>query len=373
MESMEIDKEQVKSWAASRKVSAATVDEIINLGFTSLEAVELLTAEDLKKSKISIGQQKLLLKAVSSLAPVAEVTREDTAGTGTARAATPSNVPSGDDTQGNAAVHPAGEEAFRQSLLNQLQALPGGPPARAQGGCIPATAGSSTVTGMYSWQDPQVFLKSVSNSKTQCHNIVDFVSQDCVNEERLLSSGDDIEIICRAGSRKPKLENLTISQWSQANIAILYRLFQDGDIDLPNVFDYLSYTAHIYNLISSHEVLSVFYYDREYRRLQAAHKFRWGMSVSHLAPGFLRLRAPTQQGGGQKLRATQRPDRHTQRPNSAYQSHSASGRPICKSFNIRAGCTFRNCRFDHVCNIPGCGKDHPGHSHPQESKNLNAL
>jgi hypothetical protein len=39
----------VKRWLATKKVTAATADIIIELGFSSLEALECLTGDDVKK------------------------------------------------------------------------------------------------------------------------------------------------------------------------------------------------------------------------------------------------------------------------------------------------------------------------------------
>lgn len=55
------------------------------------------------------------------------------------------------------------------------------------------------------------------------------------------------------------------------------------------VNDYLSHTSRIYRLVSSYELVYVFMYDREYRRLQNLQKFRWGTSVFHLAEEYLCL------------------------------------------------------------------------------------
>ena len=211
--------------------------------------------------------------------------------------------------------------------------------------------------------------KSVANTKTQCYNIVDFVDVTYSAAERVLSAGtgpEEFEIVCRSGSRKPKLEGLTISQWSLANIAILYKMFEEGSIKLEEVFDYLSYTSHIYSLIGTHELVSVYLYDREYRRLQCTHKFRWGTAIGHLAPSYLRLRPATQVGGA-RPRLSQRPEWPRQRA-SSFLSQSTGERTICRNYNSKLGCSFQGCRFDHICNVPGCGRGHPGCSHG-ESKN----
>ena len=81
-------------------------------------------------------------------------------------------------------------------------------------------------------------------------------------------------IVVKSGPKKPKLENLTLSQWSIANLAILYRLSGENKLRGPSMLDYLSYTTRVYQV--------VLLYDREYRKLQGQMGFRWGTDVQHL-------------------------------------------------------------------------------------------
>ena len=57
----------VIAWASEKKVSLDTIRAVIDMGFTSLEALECITREEVKKSNAPVGQQKLLLKAVGGL------------------------------------------------------------------------------------------------------------------------------------------------------------------------------------------------------------------------------------------------------------------------------------------------------------------
>ena len=354
------DAKQVIAWAAANKISLSAIQIVIDLGFNSLDSISGIDADNINQGgskKISIGQQKQILKAVAKLAPPEEGASLATTSANTdhpAQIENPNNgtnplVIDNDAFQRRLAEHvnmPASSNNGNQVLHNPAPA-PGDPP----------------VTGMYSWQDPQVYLKSTLNSKSPCYNIVDFVDTNSSSDEKVVSTDGDFEFICRAGPRKPKLENVTISQWSGANIAILYKLHQDGALGLSGVFDYLSYSSHVYSLVSSYELGSVYLYDREYRKLQAAHKFRWGTAVGHLSAGFLRLRSSVNSHqGAQKSRATFKTD--SQRTSyRQYQTHSTDGKTICKNFNSKWGCTFKGCRFDHACSAPNCGKAHPIHAH----------
>ena len=59
----------VKTWAAEKKLSESTVNELINLGFTSMDALSLLSPDDLIESEILIGQKRLLIKSVKETFP----------------------------------------------------------------------------------------------------------------------------------------------------------------------------------------------------------------------------------------------------------------------------------------------------------------
>ena len=57
----------VQEWASANKITADAVDKFSEDGFTSIEAVKLIDAEDLAKSKITRGQKKLILTCVKAL------------------------------------------------------------------------------------------------------------------------------------------------------------------------------------------------------------------------------------------------------------------------------------------------------------------
>ena len=141
-----------------------------------------------------------------------------------------------------------------------------------------------------------------------------------------------IPLICRSGPRKPKLENLAVNQWSVANITILHKLVQDGTLPLSQVFDYMSYTTYLYRLMNAYDSVSVYIFDREYRRLQHAHKFRWGTVVGHLSTQHLRLRQ-SKENVGNTTRTSRQSNAYNSGNQSKLTSHSLDGKPICRKFN----------------------------------------
>ena len=126
---------------------------------------------------------------------------------------------------------------------------------------------------------PQVHLSSAAGKSTSNYlDICDFVEVEVV-----LGAQGDQQIVMKSGPKKPRLENITLCQWSVANLAILYKLVGENKLQGTALMDYLSYTTKIYQLVQRYTLVSVMLYDREYRKLQASLKFRWGTDVQHLS------------------------------------------------------------------------------------------
>ena len=91
-------------------------------GFSSLEALSCLEADDLRKSKVPIGQQKLLLRCVAkqlATSDTGDSTRDETSCTTRPIDAPPASVdhaaPSTSAMEGS-----GGEDAFVRQLREQL-------------------------------------------------------------------------------------------------------------------------------------------------------------------------------------------------------------------------------------------------------------
>ncbi|CAC5391591.1 unnamed protein product [Mytilus coruscus] len=144
------------------------------------------------------------------------------------------------------------------------------------------------------------------------------------NDERIVSESGSGQLILKSGPAKPKLESLNVSQWSMANLAILYKLLEEGHLAPNNILDYLSYATRTYQLFLSHDVTPVFFYDREYRRLQYLHKFRWGTDVPHIQTVFLKSK-------GSNSNKFSKPPVSTSKGFKPFSSHTAGGKEICKN------------------------------------------
>ena len=68
-------------------------------------------------------------------------------------------------------------------------------------------------------------------------------------------------------SMKPKLESITLCQWSMANISIMYKLLENMALNLELLCDYMSDTKRIYQLVTCYD-MPVIFYDREYTSTQ---------------------------------------------------------------------------------------------------------
>ncbi|CAC5401158.1 unnamed protein product [Mytilus coruscus] len=183
------------------------------------------------------------------------------------------------------------------------------------------------------------------------------------SEEKLVSEASGGKLVFKSGPAKPKLETLTVTQWSMANLSIMHKLLAVGDLASSQVMDYLSYTMRLYLFLSSCELVSVLFFNREYRRLQKQHQFRWGTDIPHLHSVFFRPKFLQ----GQYSRTTpqtQGSKRVSNKQNLiTYASHAPGGKMICKKFNSRKGCFMSHCKFEHVCAIPACADKHPAFQH----------
>ena len=111
---------EVRALAAARNISGDPCDVVVGRGFSSLEALACLDADDLRKSKVPVGQQKLLLRCITRQlggqansgglaqhsAPTDAIATEPTAG-------------ATDNTSGG------GDDAFVRQLRDQLSAAHG--------------------------------------------------------------------------------------------------------------------------------------------------------------------------------------------------------------------------------------------------------
>ena len=108
-------------------------------------------------------------------------------------------------------------------------------------------------------------------------DVTKFLSRDTVEEEVVAGAHEGKQFVINSGTR-PKLETITLSQWFIANLAIQYRLLYDGNLSQDGMIDYKSYTAKILQLTQRYENASVYFYDKEYRKLDT--KLPFGLKLA---------------------------------------------------------------------------------------------
>ena len=348
--------DQMIKFCLDNNVQRTVVDELLDRGFDSLTALSLVDAEDLKSQRIPVGQRRLILHISKSLG--------GNQGTETTVAASASGSNKTGSEEQVAREQP---DLYQQTLLDSLMAQQAQMTGTNTNGPHNLISPSPVLTNMTkessqpSWQDPQVHIATATGkSSSAYYDICDFVPK-AVEEEVVIGGQGEQQIVVKAGPKKPKLENLTLSQWSVANLAILYKLVADGKLKDESLMDYLSYSTKIYQLVQKCSLASVLLYDREYRQLQANMSFRWGTDVQHLHTLHLHFR--------EKL-VTQGPNSTNQR-RGTFESQgpkkgARQGVDICRSYNAAKGCSFARCKFKHICIVPGCNKPHPVTSHTFE-------
>ena len=242
-----------------------------------MAAFKLMDPSDLQSPKIPKGQRRLLrhiAKALSSdeapsvepspaAAPEAPIVQP---------AATAST--SGQNEQPVQAIY---DQTLLNSLITQQQQL-----AQTTGSTpVDVTRNNSAspfnVLGTPpTWNDPQIHIASATGKSVDTYyDICDCVPSN-IEKEVLVGENGEQSIIVKSGPKNTLLENLTLSQWSVANMAILCKLLGEGKLNEPPLLDYLSHTTKIYQLVQQYGLLSVLQYDRECRKLQSTTSFRWG-------------------------------------------------------------------------------------------------
>lgn len=215
-----------------------------------------------------------------------------------------------------------------------------------------------------SWADPQIHIATAYGKSAPSYlDICDFVTSN-VEEELIIGGHGDQQILVKSGPRKPKLENLTLSQWSVANLSILYKLSREGKLTGPSLMDYLSYTTKVYQLVQRYNMISVFLYDREYRKLQANEGFRWGTDVQHLHQMNLQPREKSQGAQYQSVKKVQVSGSRTK--NTSEKRPEKRDLGVCRNFNSAKGCTFPQCKYKHQCILPCCSQKHSAVTHMVE-------
>ncbi|MEW8561399.1 MAG: hypothetical protein AB2541_04815, partial [Candidatus Thiodiazotropha sp.] len=349
------DQDIMIRYCLESKINKTAIDELLKRGFDSLNALRLVNIEDLSSQNIPMGQRRLIFhiaQALNNETTSGQLGSSMTSSGGNRGISQPASVP---------LQQPESQDVYNQTLFNTLLQQ------QTQLSAASATSGVNVSTGgvnvsrtesiahgpQPSWSDPQIHIASATGkSASTFHDICDFVPHSI--EEDVVVGGEGEQKLIKSGPKKPRLESLTLSQWSVANLSILYKLVNEGKLLGPSLMDYLSYTTKVYQLVQRFSLTSVLLYDREYRKLQATMNFRWGTDVQHLHTLFLQPRPNS---------GTQGNPTNVQKKGNINQSASSKPRldrriDICRNYNSDKGCSYDQCRYKHKCILPGCGQAH---------------
>jgi hypothetical protein len=292
------------NWAKVNDLSDATIQKLNEQDIT-FNVLGLLTAEDIIQLGLTLGQTRLLTKAIdtysASINPVDSVT--------------------------------AG--------LSQLGI--GGKHGNAQQPATTNALGATAVVssdGLHPIFRPEIFL-GLNDTGEQIEYLdipkyaSNIVSSNDNQEQTVCSTdGGDLVFKAKSSTKKVTLESVTPSQWMGANSRILYALLAKGDLNVTDIAQYLSYTVQVSQYAQCKDWQSVLKYDNEYRRLQAIYKFAWGSNIQHLSNIALVDKGKI----GFK-----------QQGNNKNQSQQKSPAEVCRLYNM-GRCRFSPCKFRHVCN-----------------------
>ena len=350
------DQDILIKYCLQSKVNKTAIDELLKRGYDSLDALKLVNIEDLSSQNIPMGQRRLICHIAQAL-----ITDDVTSGptgskggavskeTGTATiTAQPLSQPNQESSNVSTDIV---NDSYSQTLLNSLLNH------QSASSNLPQTG---AVQEQPSWSDPQIHIASVTGKSTSTfYDICDFVPH-AIEEDLVVGGQGDQHLVIKSGPRKPKLESITLSQWSVANLAILYKLVNEGKLVGPQLMDYLSYTTKVYQLVQRYSLASILLFDREYRKLQGNMNFRWGTDVQHLHTLFLQPRASTgpQGASSNSLKKNSNPSQFSTR-----QKFDRRGDLICRNFNSDKGCSYEQCKYSHKCIVPGCSQRHPANAH----------
>lgn len=205
------NEEMVAAWTAENNISDEAREKLLKEGFTSIDAIKLIEMDDLVKTKIPRGQQKLIFASVQKLKRDQQVvgasqTPTDAPAHSTqlsAQAVTPTDVPLAcDDGEQQQRQHQQTQDPYLGALFNQLQMgqsctrmglnnslLTGSginginvnSSINSAGQSLLQNSLDSNGPSNQSWRDPQIYLSSAAAGKSvpSCYDITDFRSRKC--------------------------------------------------------------------------------------------------------------------------------------------------------------------------------------------------
>ena len=197
--------------------------------------------------------------------------------------------------------------------------------------------------------DPsEMFLNPASQSSgKKAYLIPDFVCSKVVQDEdsNVVHLGHNAKLSITYGQRKPKLTEISLSQWNAANIRIMHKLIETKQLPTyEDVKSYLAYTVKINQLVGKYKWHSILVYDGEFHIAQAKYLFPWSYDSHHMHSVHLIPMLKSDQQLHPVSSSNSKVD------TVALATKDSNGLTICRNFNCFSGCNLRSCNFSHCCN-----------------------
>jgi hypothetical protein len=180
-----------------------------------------------------------------------------------------------------------------------------------------------------------------------------------VEEEELLQTTNGSKLVL-SQSKKILPEKLSYGLFFGANARILARIVPNLT---PELSSYLDYLRKLGDLMVNYTASSVFLLDHEHRFevIESTDiRSQWNFIDPTLSLNILKKRDSLSSSNSNTVSRVANNGQN----NSGRQFGGRKSTVICWQFNQRDGCEFTpNCRFSHICNIVGCGMEHPAYKH----------
>ena len=279
----------LKVWADKHGLLPETMDLLSKDGFTSLQAVSLLTDSIIKdyKGSMNLAQFLLLRDAIQQLKKVKEGNED--------RNASPTVPPPSDSASRQGRPTQAIEEssATQHNTPDALQSegglgmaalidLLGGQRTQDQPSQSSLT---SPITGKAAIFDPLFIKKQACKHR----DIRDYISlSEPRSEKPHQISVNNVSVSLSEG--KVPLEKVTPLQYTEASLMILREMVATDNLTQEEIMQYVAYVIKVSCLGQQFTWQSVLTYDTHYRKAQAMLGFHWGADNSYLMQLHLKPR-----------------------------------------------------------------------------------
>jgi hypothetical protein len=318
-------------WASDVGLSRKTTHVLRQEELITKESLRLLEVKDAKEFGFPLGQQKLLMAAVSALQPPA-----------IANNPAPNTPPENPLSMQEAG--PAAEILTLPDLRHQQAGLDnaGRRLDELLGACVVSTA-TQSVKCSDTFLDPRSILTMKAQTRKAVH-VTSFLSEKAKRRRQnrrrdlvLKTGGDQYDRVVIQTDDDHPYAGVYIEEWGAANCRVMNHLLTGNQLRREDVEYYLAYSTKIFEFAEKYEWSSVLDYDFHYRELQAEHQFAWGTFSPHME---LQLLTPKRRMG-----QTAPPSA----PAANGYVRSSVKTDDCRHFKARSWCPFGDtCKFKHV-------------------------